>query len=71
MADIKYEIVKKVAELSESSTGWTKEVNLVSWNEREPKVDIREWNHGQNKMSKGITLSTEELLKLKQALEEL
>ena len=43
MSDIKYEIVKSVGVLSTSAKGWTKEVNMVSWNGAEPKVDIRDW----------------------------
>ena len=43
MADIKYEITKHIGILSESAKGWTKKLNLVSWNDREPKYDIREW----------------------------
>jgi hypothetical protein len=42
MAEIKYEITEELAVLSESSRGWTKELNMVSWNDREPKFDIRE-----------------------------
>ena len=37
MADIKYDIVEEVGVVSESSTGWTKELNLISWNNREAK----------------------------------
>jgi hypothetical protein len=44
MADIKFEIKKTIGTLSESAKGWTKELNLVSWNGREPKYDIREWD---------------------------
>ena len=61
MAEIKYEIVEEIAILSESSRGWTKELNLVSWNEREPKYDIREWAPDHAKMGKGVTLSDEEM----------
>jgi hypothetical protein len=61
MADIKYEIVKEIAVLSEKPSGWTKEINLVSWNDREPKYDIREWAPGHERMSKGITLTEEEM----------
>ena len=39
-----YEIVEKIAVLSTSSKGWTKELNLISWNHRDPKYDIREWS---------------------------
>ena len=66
--EIKYEIVEKIAVLSESSKGWTKELNLIKWNDREPKFDIREWSPDGSKMGKGITLSDEEVAVLKKAL---
>ncbi|MCM3360363.1 YdbC family protein [Niallia sp. MER TA 168] len=68
MAELKYEITEHIAVLSESSKGWTKELNLISWNGREPKYDIRDWSPNHEKMGKGVTLSNEELEKLKQAL---
>jgi len=67
--EFKYEIVEKIAVLSESSKGWTKELNLISWNDREPKYDIREWSPDGEKMGKGITLSVEEMAIMKSALE--
>ncbi|MBR7152677.1 MAG: YdbC family protein [Candidatus Methanomethylophilaceae archaeon] len=69
MVEFKYEIVEKIAVLSESSKGWTKELNLISWNDREPKYDIREWSPDGTKMGKGVTLSEEEVEVLKKALE--
>lgn len=71
MAEIKFEIIEKVAVLSESTKGWTKELNLVSWNGREPKYDIRDWSPEYEKMGKGITLSNEEVKNLKKALEQI
>lgn len=68
MADIKFEIVKHIAVLSESSKGWRKELNLISWNEREPKYDIRDWSPNYEKMGKGITLTEGELENLKKSL---
>ena len=68
MVEIKYDIVEKIAVLSESSKGWTKELNLISWNDRDPKYDIREWSPDHAKMGKGITLSEEEVEVLKKAL---
>jgi len=68
MAEIKYDIVKKIGELSKSASGWTKEVNLISWNDRDAKYDIRDWSADHEKMSKGVTLSREELLALKALL---
>ena len=67
--EFKYEVVEKIAVLSESSKGWTKELNLISWNDREPKYDIREWSPDGSKMGKGITLSAEEAKVHKEALD--
>ncbi|BAM46727.1 YdbC family protein [Amphibacillus xylanus] len=61
MTKVNYEIVKHIGVLSESKTGWTKEINLVSWNNRDPKYDIRDWAPEHEKMGKGITLSKEEV----------
>ena len=68
MADIKFEITEHIGTLSEGSKGWTKEINKVSWNDREPKIDIREWSPDHTKMGKGITLTDEEAQKLKELL---
>lgn len=65
---IKYEITESIAVLSENSKGWTKELNKVSWNDRPAKFDIREWDPTHEKMSKGVTLSDEEIKVLKEAL---
>ena len=70
MADIKYEIVEEIGVLSESSKGWRKELNLVSWGGRDAKYDIRSWSPDHEKMSKGITLTKEELLSLKELLSQ-
>ncbi len=61
MAGIKFEIIKHIGVLSENVKGWKKEINLISWNDREPKYDIRDWDPEHEKMSKGITLSEDEL----------
>ncbi|MGG3943965.1 PC4/YdbC family ssDNA-binding protein [Peribacillus psychrosaccharolyticus] len=71
MAEIKFEIIEKVAVLSESTKGWKKELNLISWNGREPKYDLREWAPDHEKMGKGITLSKEEIIELKKGLNNL
>jgi len=65
MEEFKFEIVKELGVLSEGSKGWRKEINMVSWNEREPKLDIREWAPEHKRMGKGVTLSKEETEKLK------
>ena len=71
MAEIKYEIKETIGVLSESTKGWSKELNLVSWNDKEPKYDIREWDLSHKKMGKGVTLSVEEIKKLRDCLNEL
>ncbi|PKK40009.1 bacterial seryl-tRNA synthetase related [Clostridiaceae bacterium JG1575] len=68
--EVTYQIVKSLQVLSANDRGWTKEVNLVSWNGREPRIDIREWNHELNRMSKGMTLTREEATLLFKALQE-
>lgn len=68
MPDIKYEITKELGALSVNAKGWSKEINLVSWNDREPKYDIRDWSEGHEKMGKGVTLTCEEVKKLRDIL---
>lgn len=70
-SEISFEIVETLGVLSTSTKGWTKELNLVSWNGREPKYDLREWSPEHDKMGKGVTLSKEELEALKGILEKL
>lgn len=61
-------ILQEIGVLSESEKGWKKELNFVSWNEREPKYDLRDWSENHEKMGKGITLSKDEIEKLKNIL---
>lgn len=60
MSEIKFEIQEELGTLSESAKGWTKEVNLISWNGAAAKYDIRDWAPNHEKMGKGITLTAEE-----------
>ncbi|MEG1862908.1 MAG: PC4/YdbC family ssDNA-binding protein [Oscillospiraceae bacterium] len=71
MAEFKYEVVKKIGVLSQGKGGWVRELNLVSWGEREPKYDIRDWSADGTKMGKGVSLTAEELAVLKEILEEI
>ena len=66
--EFKFEIKKNLCVLSEGSKNWTKELNVVSWNDGEPKYDLRDWSPDHEKMGKGITLSAEELVALKGCL---
>ena len=71
MADFKFDIVEHLGVISENSKGWTKELNLVSWNVARPKFDLRDWAPDHEKMGKGITLSNEEFEALKDLMSKL
>ncbi len=71
MAEIKYEIEKHIGVLSESGNGWKKELNLVSWNGRPAKYDIRDWTESHDRMTKGITLTQEEVENLVELVKDM
>lgn len=71
MADFNYEIIEEIGVLSTSSSGWTRELNLISWNGRPPKFDIRDWSPDHEKMGKGLTFSNEELQALQELINEM
>jgi len=71
MSDLKYEIKKHLGVIGEGTKGWKKEVNLVSWNDRKPKLDIRDWDEMHEKMGKGVTLNRSEVEELKKLLNEI
>ena len=70
MKEIQYEIVKEIAVLSKGDSGYTKEINLISWNGREPKYDIRSFSPIREKCGKGITLNADEAAALLEALQK-
>lgn len=67
--EFSYEIVEEIAVLSTNPKGWQKELNLISWNGRPPKFDLRDWAPDHEKMGKGITLTNEEFQVLREAFE--
>jgi hypothetical protein len=69
MSDLKYEIKKNIGVIGESTKGWKKEVNIVAWNDRKPKLDIRDWDETHEKMGKGVTLSKEEVAEFKKLID--
>lgn len=64
MPGIKYEIIRTLGIIGEGTKGWKKEVSIVSWNDRKPKLDIRDWDENHKKMGKGITFGKDEAMKL-------
>ena len=71
MPEIKFEIVESIGVINETDKGWKKELNLVSWNDREPKYDLRDWSENHERMGKGVTLTKEEVEKLKERLKKI
>ncbi|WP_086348544.1 YdbC family protein [Candidatus Enterococcus clewellii] len=69
--EFSYEIVEEIVVLSENAKGWRKELNLVSWNDRPPKFDLRDWAPDHEKMGKGITLTNEEFETLRETLKSM
>lgn len=70
MREIQYEIVKEIAVLSTGDSGYTKEIDLISWNGKEPKYDIRSFSPNREKCGKGITLNADEAAALLKALQK-
>lgn len=70
MAEFKFEIVKELGVIAESARGWTKELNMVSFNDKPAKYDIRDWSPDHEKMGKGVSLTEEEMETLVQLFQE-
>lgn len=68
---INVEIMEELGDLSTSSNGWRKQLTYTSWNGREPKFDLRSWDADHMSMTKGLTLTKDELVKLKEILDGL
>ena len=71
MPEIKYEITEHLGVISETARGWTREVNMISWNGREPTIDVRDWSPDHSKMSKGLTFTVDEIKELTKLVENL
>ena len=68
MAELKFEIVEQLGSIGENARGWSRELNLVSWNDREPKYDLRDWSPDHSRMGKGLTMTADELAALRDLL---
>lgn len=66
-SEIKMEVLEKCGVIGERGD-YKLELRYISWNEKEPKYDLRPWTvdeeTGQEKCGKGITMSGEELVEL-------
>lgn len=68
--DITFEIKEEIGVLSTSPKGWTKDLNIVSWNNGKPKFDLREWDSDHEKMGKGVTMTVEEARALRELMDK-
>lgn len=68
--EVTFNIMEHIGVLEERKDGWTKEVNIVAWNEGMPKFDIRDWDPSHERMSRGITLMEDTAEKLMFALQD-
>ena len=68
MAEFKYEVTETLGTLSETGNRWAKELNLVSWSDRAPVYDLRTWTGDHERMGKGITMTKEEVIALRDIL---
>ena len=71
MAELKYEITEQIGSIGENARGWARELNMVSWNDREPKYDLRDWSPDHSRMGKGLTMTADELVTLRDLLNSL
>ena len=65
---ITFEIKEHIGVVYVYHTGWKKELNLVSWNGNAPKYDIRDWDPGHSRMSRGVTLKEQEMRQIVELL---
>lgn len=69
--EIEFEITEHLDTLyTNPKSGWTKEINMVSWRGRPAKIDIREWDPEHTKMGKGVTLSNDEAQMVREVLDK-
>jgi len=64
-------IEEEIGDLSSQPNGWKKQLTYTSWNNRSPKFDLRSWDAEHNNMTKGLTLTKEELMNLRDILNEM
>jgi len=65
---IRYRILKHFGVVGKAYRDRETELNWVSWNDGYPKFDLRAWDRIHSHMSKGITLRTEEAIRLRDIL---
>lgn len=70
--EVTFKITEHIGKLgTPNEKGWCKELNKVSWNGRDAKLDIRDWNETHDKMGKGCTLTADEAIELMELLHKI
>ena len=67
---LKFKIYKHIGDISQSNNGWTKELNYVSWDDREPVYDIRTWSSDHTEYGKGVTITQGEMKRLQELIKD-
>lgn len=68
MEEFYFELLEQYGTLSENAKGWTRELTLIRWNGKAPKYDLRDWAPDRLKMGRGISMTLEEVLHLRELL---
>lgn len=66
-----YVIHKHIGNLSKANNGWIKELNFISWSNREPVYDIRTWNIDHTQYGRGVKITVKEMSALQELLNRL
>ena len=64
MSDFRFEIKEHIGVIAKNPSGWQKELNVVEWNGKEPKYDLREWDESHTHCSRGVTMTVDEVVAL-------
>ena len=73
-SEIKFEVTQELGVIEDPynpDVTMVKQLNMVSWNDKTAKADIRGWNEDRSKMTKGITMNVDELKSLKALLDSI
>lgn len=66
---ITFKIEEEIGVVS-ASGAWALELNRVSWNGKPASFDLRKWNDTHEKMGKGVTMSKQDLIALRDLINE-
>ena len=63
-SEFSYQVLSRLGCIKAYETGWTKELNIIKWNNGEAVYDIRDWSEDKSRMSRGMTLTPDEIEKV-------